>query len=202
MDNFDYFFGFYSIVLGLSVVEVLVGVARTIENRKTRSPSRLTLLLAAFLAWDLSSYWLQAWFLYQQAPLSMAIITHGLVAAGCYFIAAYLIFPRSPKRARGEGPDDHFWATRRWVFGAVLLTNVLNVGTIALLTGGFDFIGPPAMMVFTASFYVACLIAFAAPRGRAAMGALFWLLAYSVVAVGLDASRIVARGGWPIGPAG
>ncbi len=198
MDQFEYFFGFYSIVLGLSVVELLAGVARAIENRSSLKLSPLTLLLALFLAMDLSSYWLQAWMLYRGAPLSMAIITHGLIAAGSYFVAAYLVFPRSAKLKRGEGVDDHFWMTRRWVFGAVLLTNVLNVGTIALLTGGFGFIGAPGYTAFIATFYVACTIAAVAPRGRAVVLALIWLVIFSMLAILMD-SLSVADGGWPIG---
>ena len=199
MSQFEYFFGFYSLVLGLSVVELLTGVARAIENRSSLKLSRLTLMLALFLALDLSSYWLQAWALYQGAPLSMAVITHGLVAAGAYFVAAYLIFPRVTKLKRGEGLDDHFWATRRWVFGAVLLTNVLNVGSIAVLTGGFGFLAPPAYGVFIATFYIACAVAAFAPRGRAVTLSLIWLIVFSLLAIGLDAIAIAADGGWQVG---
>lgn len=199
MNPFNYFFGFYSIVLGLSVVELLSGVARTIETRKVATTSRLTLLLALFVGLDLSSYWLQAWVLYRQAPLSMAVITHGLVAAGSYFVAAYLIFPRNAKFKRAKVRDEHFWATRRWVFGAVLLTNVLNVGTIALLTGGLGFIGSVTDILSTATFYIACAVAALAPRGRWVVVALGWLVAFSLLVILLDSLRIVAAGGWALG---
>lgn len=201
MNPFNYFFGFYSIVLGLSVVELLGGVARTIETRKVATTSRLTLLLALFVGLDLSSYWLQAWVLYRTAPLSMAVITHGLVAAGSYYVAAYLIFPRNAKFKRAGVRDEHFWATRRWVFGAVLLTNVLNVGTIALLTGDLGFIGSPLDILFTATFYVACAVAAAAPRGRAVVAALAWLTAFSVLVILLDALRVAGGSAWVLGGA-
>lgn len=233
MSQFDYFFGFYSIVLGLSVVELLGGFARLIETRgqlHASSPvGRLTLLAAAFLALDLSSYWLQAWQLYRGAPLTMTVMTHGLIAAGAYFVAAYLVFPRQsappggapqPREAQPEGspageatpedtsggetpatetpsedPDAHFWTVRRWVFGLVLLTNVLNVGTLAVLHGGLSFIGPPAVFALTATFYIACAIAWAAPRGRAVIAALVWLVVYSLLALTIDAGHM-ARVGW------
>ncbi|HYC68832.1 hypothetical protein [Brevundimonas sp.] len=198
MSQFEYFFGFYSLVLGLSVVELLTGVARAIENRSSLKLSRLTLMLALFLALDLSSYWLQAWQLYRGAPLSMSVFTHGLVAAGTYFIAAYLIFPRITKLKRGEGLNDHFWATRRWVFGAVLLINVLNVGTIAVLTGGFAFIGGAGYTAFIATFYVTCAVAAVAPRGRLVILALIWLLIFSMLALLMDAIA-VADAGWRVG---
>ena len=197
MDPFDYFFGFYSIVLGLSVVELLVGVARTIESRQVRKASRLTLLLALFVLLDLSSYWLQAWLLYRNAPLSMAVITHGLVAAGSYFVAAYLIFPRTAKLKRGEKRDDHFWATRRWVFGAVLLSNVLMVGTMAVLSGGLGFIGSAPYILFIATFYAACAAAALAPRGRLVIAALAWLVIFSLIAIVTDAAGNVG-GGWSL----
>ena len=198
MEQFEYFVAFYSIVLGLSVVELLGGVARTIEARKLSRHSRLTLLLALFVALDLSSYWLQAWILYQRAPMSMAIITHGLVAAGSYYVAAYLIFPRTAKLKRGEHRDDHFWSTRRWVFGAVLLTNVLNVGTMAILAGGLGFIGSPAYTAFIATFYLACAVAVLAPRGRVVVAALGWLVLFSLIAILMDLLQVIDRGGWSI----
>lgn len=199
MNQFEYFFGFYSIVLGLSVVELLNGVARAIENRSSLRLSRLTLLLALFVALDLSSYWLQAWMLYQNAPLSMAIMTHGLVAAGSYYIASYLIFPRGIGADPGAGLDQHFWATRRWVFGAVLLTNVLNVGTIALLPGGLDWTRSTPYAAFIATYYIACAIAVLAPRGRWVVGALIWLVIFSFLAIGLDLRETVGSGPWSVG---
>lgn len=201
MNAFSYFLAFYSIVLGLSLVELLAGLARTIDNRRASRPSRLTLLLALFVTLDLSSYWIQAWWLYQNAPLSMTIITHGLIAAGSYYVAAYLIFPRRYGELPAENAGEHFWDTRRWIFGAVLLTNVLNVGTMALLTGGFGFIGSPLYLAFIATFYVACAVAVAAPRGRAVVVALGWLILFSVIALGLDLANVIRAGPWTLGVA-
>lgn len=199
MNAFSYFLAFYSIVLGLSLVELLAGLARTIDNRRSSRPSRLTLLLALFVTLDLSSYWIQAWWLYQNAPLSMTIITHGLIAAGSYYVAAYLIFPRRYGELPAEHPGEHFWDTRRWIFGAVLLTNVLNIGTMALLTGGLGFIGSPPYVAFIATFYVACAIAAAAPRGRVVTASLVWLIVFSLISLGLDLANVVDAGPWALG---
>lgn len=202
MSHFEYIFGFYSIVLGLSVVELMTGVARTIEQRRKVRVSRLTLLLAAFVALDLSSYWLQAWMLYRGAPLSMGILTHGLIAAGAYFIAAYLVFPRGPRPRRPQPPDEHFWTVRRWVFGLILLTNVLNVGTILILGGGPGVMGAPAYVAFIATFYIACAIAAFAPRGRIVVGALVWLVTFSVLAIALEAPGLMRPGAWVLSGSG
>jgi hypothetical protein len=200
VEQFDYFVSFYSIVLGLSVVELLTGTARTIEGRMVVKTSRLTLGLALFVSLDISSYWLQAWALYRQAPLSMAVITHGLIAAGSYFIAAYLVFPRAQKLKRGESRDDHFWSTRRWVFGAVLLTNVLNIGSLALLSGGFGYMGSPGYIAFISTFYIACAVAVVAPRGRVVVIALGWLIAFSLIAILMDGLNALENGRWSINP--
>lgn len=202
MSAFEYFFGFYSIVLGLSVVELLTGVARTIEQRAKVKPSRLTLLLAAFVALDLSSYWLQAWGLYRGAPLSMGVLTHGLLAAGAYFVAAYLVFPRETAPRGVKAADTHFWATRRWVFGLILFTNVLNVGTLAILARGFGFMGPPWLMALTATFYIACAVASVAQRGRVVVAALGWLVFYSVLALVIEAAHLAGTRSWTLGGPG
>lgn len=199
MSQFEYFFGFYSIVLGLSVVELLAGVARTIELRGKVRPSKLTLLLAVFVALDLSSYWLQAWMLYRGAPLSMGVLTHGLIAAGAYFIAAYLVFDREAKPRKDRPADAHFWDVRRWVFGLILLTNVLNVGTIVILGGGFGTLGSAPYLTFVATFYVACSVAAFAPRGRWVVVALVWLVVFSVLAMALEATHLMQTSAWTLG---
>lgn len=202
MSQFEYFFGFYSIVLGLSVVELLAGVARVIDDRRTVKVDRLTLLLAAFVALDLSSYWLQAWMLYRGAPLSMGILTHGLAAAGAYYIAAYLVFPRGSRPRRAQGSEEHFWSVRRWVFGLILVTNILNVGTLVILGGGLRTIGAPAYVAFIVTFYIACAVAAFAPRGRAVVWALIWLLMFSVLAMALEAVGLAQAGAWTLRPPG
>lgn len=196
MSQFDYFVSFYSIVLGLSVVELLTGVARTIEGpRIPLKSTRLTLLLAVFVTLDITSYWLQAWMLYRSAPLSMGVILHGLVAAGSYFVAAYLVF-RKPGDSRT--PDAHFWARRRWVFGLILCTNVLNVGTIVLLGGGFGVIGSAPYTAFISTFYIACAVATFARRRRIVVAALIWLVAFSILAIGWEAIQLADAGGWKL----
>lgn len=197
MSQFDYFVSFYSIVLGLSVVELLTGVARTIEGpRTTLRSTRLTLLLALFVTLDLSSYWLQAWMLYRAAPLSMGVILHGLVAAGSYFLAAYLVFP---KPGETQAPDAHFWARRRWVFGLILFTNMLNVGTIVVIGGGIGVIGSAPYIAFVSTFYIACAFAALARRRRIVVAALVWLVAFSILAIGWEAMQLAGGTGWKLG---
>lgn len=196
MSQFDYFVSFYSIVLGLSVVELLTGVARTIEGpRIPFKTTRLTLLLAVFVTLDISSYWLQAWMLYRSAPLSMGVILHGLLAAGSYFLAAYLVFP---KPGETRTPDAHFWARRRWVFGLILFTNVLNVGTIVLLGGGLGVMGSAPYITFVSTFYITCAVAVFTRRRRMVVAALIWLVAFSILAIGWEALQLAGAGGWKL----
>ncbi|MGA0546232.1 hypothetical protein ACO2Q1_13240 [Brevundimonas sp. VNH65] len=196
MSQFDYFVSFYSIVLGLSVVELLTGVARTIEGpRIPLKSTRLTLLLAVFVTLDISSYWLQAWMLYRSAPLSMSVILHGLLAAGSYFLAAYLVFP---KPGETRTPDAHFWARRRWVFGLILFTNVLNVGTIVLLGGGLGVMGSAPYIIFVSTFYIACAVAVVTRRRRMVVAALIWLVAFSLLAIGWEAANLAGAGRWTL----
>ena len=65
MSDFEFIFALFGLLLGLSLAEVLGGLARAIENRlRPSSPARiglLTPLLGAFVILDLLSFWQAAW---------------------------------------------------------------------------------------------------------------------------------------------
>ena len=65
MDDFEFLFALYGLMLGLSVAEVLSGLARSIEERLQSRPTLrigwLCPLLAAFVLLDLLSFWGAAW---------------------------------------------------------------------------------------------------------------------------------------------
>ena len=126
MSDFEFFFSFYGLLLGLSVAEVAGGIARTVHERKTTKVGWLTPLLAAFVCLDIASFWAMAWQEFRDLRFGYALLVLGMAIAMIYYISASLVFPR--KLADWPSLDDHFWANRRMVLGGVLLSNLIVAG--------------------------------------------------------------------------
>ena len=122
MSAFEFIFALFGLLLGLSLTEILSGLARAIQLRlQPGSVVRigwLTPMLGLFVVLDLLSFWQAAW-------VSRGVVTvsgDGLMAvtafAGAYYLAASLVFPR--------GLDDeidfdaHFFRVRRIIIGVML----------------------------------------------------------------------------------
>ena len=125
MTDFEFIFVFYALLLGLSMVELLSGFGRTIENEfETDAQERrftmgwLTPLLGLFVLLDLLSFWVFAWSvrdLVKVSPVMLLGVT-GFTAA--YYLAARLVFPTKPERFKDL--DTHFFRVRRTVMGILI----------------------------------------------------------------------------------
>lgn len=125
MSAFEFFFSFYGLMLGLSVVVIATGAARAFKHRRTVPVGWMTPLLAVFVGLDISTFWDAAWTNFRHLPFSYGLLVGGLIIATVYFIAASLIFPDD-----GDSPaslDEHFWANRRAVLVLLILANLLGL---------------------------------------------------------------------------
>lgn len=137
MSDFEFFFTLFGLVLGLSVVEVVAGIARLVEERRAVRVGLLTPLLAAFLLLDLTAFWLYAWQQYRDAPVTYVGLVIGLAISALYYVAAAVVFPRSLED--GADLDVHYLQRRRFVIGVLSLAGVLlyDVGTLLLVPDGW-----------------------------------------------------------------
>lgn len=123
MSDFEYFFTFFGLLLGLTVAEIAMKLADAIDAHPRRPIGILTPLLAAFVLLDISSFWLFTWSARSVIVIDWPIIFFALCLALLYFLSAALIFPRS------EGDwatlDEHFWARKKIVLGGILTANVI-----------------------------------------------------------------------------
>lgn len=101
MSAFEFFFTLYGLVLGLSVVEIVAGVARLVHDSRGVRIGVLTPLVALALLTDLCGFWLSAYHLYNDRPLDYVVIVFSLGAASLYYLAASVVFPRD----FGQEPD-------------------------------------------------------------------------------------------------
>lgn len=120
MTDFEFIFVLYALVLGLSLVELLAGFGRTIENEfESESEGTrfqigwLTPLLGVFVLLDLLSFWLFAWTVQNLISVSASSLLAVMVFAACYYLAARLVFPSRPELF--EDLDTHYFRVRRTV---------------------------------------------------------------------------------------
>ncbi len=122
MSDFEFIFALFGLLLGLSLAEVLAGLARAIESRlRPSSEVRvgwLTPLLGTFVLLDLLSFWQAAWVSREVIAVSGRSLMAVTVFACSYYLAASLVFPREvPDRSN---LDEHFFRVRKIVIGVML----------------------------------------------------------------------------------
>lgn len=201
MSDFEFFFSFYGLLLGLSVAELTGGFARVLHERHRVRFGWLTPLLALFVAMDLVTFWNQAWRFFRDAPFNPVLLLVGLVIAATFYIAASVTFPR----LEAEGGDSridldaHFWAQRRVVFGCVLAANAMVwvlLGVLALADPAWIDLWTPRL-IFGLLLFAACTATAAFARHRApVIIALVVVLLYTLWNMLRAAAQLIATGAW------
>jgi len=151
MSEFEFFFSFYGLLLGLCLAVIATGAANTIQHRRKLRIGWLTPLLAVFVALDVASFWDLAWTLFRDAPFSYGLLVASLIVALVYFIAASLVFPH--EITDGLSLDDHFWANRKVV---LLLTTAANL--LALLVAAPIIAAKPGATLLAVNYGVTAAI--------------------------------------------
>lgn len=183
MSDFEFFFSFYGLLLGLSVAELAGGFARLLHERHRVRFGWLTPLLALFVAIDLATFWNQAWRFFREAPFNPSLLLIGLFIAATFYVAASITFPR----VTAEGVDAridldaHFWAHRRVVFGCVLAANAIVwvlLGLLASADPAWAALWSPRLIIGVGLFAVCTATAAFAPWRKAVIAALLIVLVY------------------------
>ena len=129
MDQFSFFFGFYGLILGLAVAELLSGFARLVRARAVRKIDARTALLATFIFLLLCATWIDA-FRNPEVTLDFSGLWAPILIATCYYLAASVIFPTD--EAEFDRLDDYF-SERKWfvvamIFSADIFYNIQLFG--------------------------------------------------------------------------
>lgn len=183
MSDFEFIFALFGLLLGLSLAEVLGGLARAIDARaRPGSAVRigwLTPLLGAFVLLDLLSFWQAAWF----AREVVAASGHSLLAvtafASAYYFAAHLVFPRSA----GEQSDfdQHYLRVNRIVIGIMLTLLLCQIGWYASIPVLAARLANPVALVLTAILALLMIAAMTVRSERASRWVMIALVARYVL---------------------
>lgn len=133
MSAFEFFFGFYGLILGLAVVEIVGGFSRVLKARRLAALGLCTPLLAFFVLLDLVQFWVDTWGRHQEPNINAGVLTVALAVAAIYYLAASLVFPEDVETSPSF--DDHFDAQKRRVVVASLLANILGYSALPILAG-------------------------------------------------------------------
>jgi hypothetical protein len=187
MSPFEFVFSLLGLLLGLSLVEVLGGLARTLETRLRLSRRQqqdrgfriglLTPLLGVFLMLDLISFWRAAWIARDHLPATGTGLFSGLLFTGSYYMAAHLVFPREIESE--PDLDAHYFRVRRIVLATVLGLLALQMGlwfSVPELAAYFDKM--PSLWMKLGLFATLLIAALLAPGKRLNLLLLVLLVGY------------------------
>lgn len=167
MSEFEFFFSFFGLLLGLSIAEVLAGLARAIQARlqpgATLRIGWLTPMLAGFVQLDLLSFWQAAWVSRDLVAVSGVALMAVMIFAGAYYLAASLVFPPDANAAGDH--DLHFFRVRRIVIGVMLALLVCQLAWYASVPKLLPLLLRPLSLGLTCVLVVLMVTAMAA-RGQ------------------------------------
>lgn len=121
MSQFEFVFSLFGLLLGLSIAEVMSGFGRAVKARSRLRIGWLTPMLGVLVMLDLTSFWTVAWSMRDMIPTSYLMLMVLLCFTALYYLAANLVFPEDPSACPNF--DDHYWANKRLVLGAMLVLN-------------------------------------------------------------------------------
>ncbi|BCW88314.1 hypothetical protein sos41_14530 [Alphaproteobacteria bacterium SO-S41] len=183
MAEFEFIFALFGLLLGLSIAEVLGGLARAIEahlNPDTHVRiGWLTPLMGAFVLLDLLSFWQAAWVVRDYVVVSGHALMAVTAFAGAYYLAAHLVFPRE---AAGQPDfDTHFFRTRRIVLGVMFALLLCQLAWYASIPQLAPYLTQPLSMGLTLALAVLMIAAMIVPGKRWATLVMSALVARYVV---------------------
>jgi hypothetical protein len=145
MSAFEFVFSLVGLLLGLSLAEVLGGLAKAIKARRhairIAAPplvlGHLVPMLALFLMLDIAGFWTYAWAARDEIPPTYVTLVFGLMVIGLYYLAASWVFPDD--LADRQELDSHYFEQKRGIFAVVLACNLLAYAGRIALSGGNAF---------------------------------------------------------------
>ena len=141
MSAFEFVFSLVGLLLGLSLAELLGGLAKAIKARRHAARTgaeplllgHLVPMLAIFLMLDIAGFWTYAWTVRDLIPPTYVTLVFGLMVIGLYYLAASWVFPDDLADRREL--DDHYFEQKRPIFAVVILCNLLAYAGRLLVDG-------------------------------------------------------------------
>lgn len=138
MDKFSVFFAFYSLILGLSVTELLGGFGQFVRSHSLHKLGAQTALLALFTFLAITATWIDAFSALRAVNLNVESLWAPVLTATSYYLAATIVFPS--RSADFERLDEYYLEHKRSVITLLFASEMLVTFTFlpAMLEGYRD----------------------------------------------------------------
>ncbi|MEQ1499407.1 MAG: hypothetical protein ABL914_12190 [Novosphingobium sp.] len=171
MDDLEFIFSLFGLLLGLALAEALAGLARALKSKHRVKIGWPTALLGLLVSSDVVTFWMFGWQLREGLKVSWPLMFAGFIVTGIYYVSAALIFPDD----EGEDFDAHFERVRRLVLGGVVLCNAALFAFTVSLIGVEPLVNLRAAIISWSLFPVAITAALIKDR-RIVIACLIWLI--------------------------
>ena len=168
MSEFEFLFPLFSLLIGLSMADMLRGLAHALNSKRDIRIGWLTPLLGTLILINLAMFWQGSWAIREEITATSGSILLLLAAGGAYFLAASMVFP--PWGADVRDLDDHFMEVRRVALLAIAGCNLGYFVRIGLLTGE----SRPGWWLVNGLFLALLVVAALVPNRRL-IAAILWV---------------------------
>ncbi len=187
MGVFEYLSVLVSIVVGLGLTHLLVSVTRVIHARHTARVYWVQLVWALNITLWLMAFWWFTFALNVVSEWNYGLYAFLLVYAALLYVLAALLFPHDPPE--DQDYETHFFANRRWFFGALTLFALVDViDFVVKIDSGAQFVTLVPYALFIGPILALSVAAFFIQhRGFHAFFALFvltWLIGMTALTLG------------------
>ena len=136
MDKFSLFFAFYSLILGLSITEILGGFGQFVRSHSLHKLGAQTALLALFTFFAITATWIDAFTALRAVDLSVESLWPPILTSTSYYLAATVVFPS--RSAAFERLVDYYSEHKRLVIALLFAAEMLVTFTfLPLMVEGY-----------------------------------------------------------------
>jgi hypothetical protein len=132
MSQFEFVFPLFALLVGLSMTEMLSGLAVALKSKRDIRVGWMTPLLGMLILINLAMFWQASWGIRDQITATSASFLLVLAVGGAYFLAASMVFPSWGSDVRDL--DEHFMSTRTVSLLAIAACNVVFIVRISTTT--------------------------------------------------------------------
>ena len=132
MSEFEFVFPLFALLVGLSMAEMLSGLAHALKSKRDIRAGWLTPLLGTIVLINLAMFWQGSWEIRGTVTADPASLLLVLAVGGAYYLAASLVFPSSGADVRDL--DEHFMDIRTVALLAIAACNAVYFVRVAMLT--------------------------------------------------------------------
>lgn len=132
MSPFEFVFPLFALLVGLSMAEMLTGLANALKSKREVHVGWLTPLLGTLILINLAMFWQGSWEMRDAIKADSSTLLLVLITGGTYFLAASMVFPLPG--ANVHDLDQHFLDHRRVPLLAIAACNLVYFARVAELT--------------------------------------------------------------------